>query len=36
MKTASYISGVGCNATAANLALYPLVKAGLLDTCQSR
>jgi len=32
MKTASYISGVGCNATAANLALYPLVKAGLLDT----
>jgi N-acetyl-gamma-glutamyl-phosphate/LysW-gamma-L-alpha-aminoadipyl-6-phosphate reductase len=32
MKTASYISGVGCNATAANLALYPLVKAGLIDT----
>ena len=32
MKSASYISGVGCNATAANLALYPLVKAGLLDT----
>lgn len=31
MKTASYISGVGCNATAANLALYPLVKAGVLD-----
>ena len=31
MKSASYISGVGCNATAANLALYPLVKAGLLD-----
>ncbi len=31
MKTASYISGVGCNATAANLALFPLVKAGLLD-----
>jgi LysW-gamma-L-alpha-aminoadipyl-6-phosphate/LysW-L-glutamyl-5-phosphate reductase len=31
MKTASYISGVGCNATAANLALYPLVKAGLID-----
>ena len=31
MMTASYISGVGCNATAANLALLPLVKAGLLD-----
>lgn len=30
MKTAHYISGVGCNATAANLALLPLVKAGLL------
>ncbi|MBN1370827.1 MAG: N-acetyl-gamma-glutamyl-phosphate reductase [Anaerolineaceae bacterium] len=34
MKNASYISGVGCNATAANLALYPLVKAGLIDTTQ--
>lgn len=31
MRTASYISGVGCNATAANLALAPLVKGGLLD-----
>ncbi len=30
MGAAAYISGVGCNATAANLALYPLVKAGLL------
>jgi len=30
MGSAAYISGVGCNATAANLALYPLVKAGLL------
>jgi N-acetyl-gamma-glutamyl-phosphate/LysW-gamma-L-alpha-aminoadipyl-6-phosphate reductase len=29
--TASYISGVGCNATASNLALLPLVKADLLD-----
>ncbi|HSL31013.1 MAG TPA: N-acetyl-gamma-glutamyl-phosphate reductase [Anaerolineales bacterium] len=28
---ASYVSGVGCNATAANLALLPLVRAGLLD-----
>jgi N-acetyl-gamma-glutamyl-phosphate/LysW-gamma-L-alpha-aminoadipyl-6-phosphate reductase len=27
---AAYISGVGCNATTANLALYPLVIAGLL------
>jgi len=32
MKTANYISGVGCNATASNLALLPLVRAGLLDT----
>jgi N-acetyl-gamma-glutamyl-phosphate/LysW-gamma-L-alpha-aminoadipyl-6-phosphate reductase len=32
MKTANYISGVGCNATASNLALLPLVKAELLDT----
>ncbi len=31
MCTASYISGVGCNATAANLALLPVLKAGLLD-----
>jgi len=30
IRSACYISGVGCNATAANLALYPLVKAGLL------
>ena len=30
MRTASYVSGVGCNATTANMALYPLVKAGLL------
>ncbi len=28
---ASYISGVGCNATAANLALLAPLKAGLLD-----
>ncbi len=32
MKTANYVSGVGCNATASNLSLYPLVKAGLLHT----
>ena len=31
MKTANYISGVGCNATASILALLPLVKANLLD-----
>jgi LysW-gamma-L-alpha-aminoadipyl-6-phosphate/LysW-L-glutamyl-5-phosphate reductase len=32
MRRASYISGVGCNATAAILALYPLVHEGLLDS----
>ncbi len=31
MGSASYISGVGCNATASNLALLPLVRAGLID-----
>lgn len=31
IRTASYISGVGCNATVANLALLPLVRAGLLQ-----
>ena len=31
LKDAHYASGVGCNATASNLALLPLVKAGLLD-----
>ena len=31
MKTANYVSGVGCNATAGNLALMPLVRADLLD-----
>lgn len=31
MAGASYISGVGCNATASNLALLPLVKCGLID-----
>jgi N-acetyl-gamma-glutamyl-phosphate/LysW-gamma-L-alpha-aminoadipyl-6-phosphate reductase len=31
ISSASYISGVGCNATASNLALLPLVKADLLD-----
>lgn len=32
MSAAKYVSGVGCNATAGNLALLPLVKADLLDT----
>ncbi len=30
LKTANYVSGVGCNATASNLAILPLAKAGLL------
>jgi LysW-gamma-L-alpha-aminoadipyl-6-phosphate/LysW-L-glutamyl-5-phosphate reductase len=32
IKTANYVSGVGCNATASNLALLPLVKTGLVDS----
>ncbi len=32
IRDAHYVSGVGCNATAANLALLPLVRAGLIDT----
>jgi len=35
LKTASYVSGVGCNATASNLALLPLAKADLLDLSSS-
>jgi len=31
LKTANYVSGVGCNATASNFALLPLVKADLID-----
>lgn len=31
LKSAQYVSGVGCNATASLLALAPLAKAGLLD-----
>jgi len=34
LQEARYVSGVGCNATASNLALLPLVKANLLDTDQ--
>ncbi len=32
LRSARYASGVGCNATAANLALLPLARAGLLRT----
>ncbi len=31
LAAANYVSGVGCNATASNLALLPLVKADLID-----
>jgi N-acetyl-gamma-glutamyl-phosphate/LysW-gamma-L-alpha-aminoadipyl-6-phosphate reductase len=31
IREASFVSGVGCNATATILALYPLFKAGLID-----
>lgn len=31
ISKANYISGVGCNATASNLALLPLVRADLID-----
>jgi N-acetyl-gamma-glutamyl-phosphate/LysW-gamma-L-alpha-aminoadipyl-6-phosphate reductase len=31
IRTASCVSGVGCNATATTLAIWPLAKAGLLD-----
>jgi [amino group carrier protein]-6-phospho-L-2-aminoadipate/5-phospho-L-glutamate reductase len=31
IANADYVSGVGCNATASNLALLPLVKADLID-----
>jgi len=34
LRTTRYASGVGCNATAATLALLPLVRAGLLDKAQ--
>jgi [amino group carrier protein]-6-phospho-L-2-aminoadipate/5-phospho-L-glutamate reductase len=35
IANANYVSGVGCNATATNLALLPLVKADLLDLSSS-
>ena len=31
LTAANYASGVGCNATTVNLALFPLVQSGLLD-----
>ena len=31
LRNANYVSGVGCNATASNLALLPLARADLLD-----
>ncbi len=31
LRGADYASGVGCNATTVNMALWPLVKAGLLE-----
>ncbi len=31
---AHYVSGVGCNATATTLAVWPLAKAGLIDTAR--
>lgn len=34
LRGARYASGVGCNATATNLALLPLVRAGLVDTAR--
>lgn len=34
LRSARYVSGVGCNATASNLALLPLVQGGLLDESQ--
>ena len=34
LRTASYVSGVGCNATAAILALLPLVQADLIEVDQ--
>ncbi len=31
LRSARYVSGVGCNATAVNLALLPLVQSGMLE-----
>jgi N-acetyl-gamma-glutamyl-phosphate/LysW-gamma-L-alpha-aminoadipyl-6-phosphate reductase len=34
IKTAKYVSGVGCNATATTLAIWPLAAAGLIDAAR--
>jgi N-acetyl-gamma-glutamyl-phosphate/LysW-gamma-L-alpha-aminoadipyl-6-phosphate reductase len=34
IRTAKYVSGVGCNATATTLAVWPLAAAGLIDTAR--
>ena len=34
ISAASYVSGVGCNATATTLAIWPLAKAGLVDAAR--
>lgn len=34
IASANYVSGVGCNATASNLALLPLIKANMIDLSQ--
>lgn len=34
LQKANYVSGVGCNATASNLALLPLVQANLIDPAE--
>ena len=34
LQGARYVSGVGCNATATNLAIFPLFLAGLIDTAR--
>jgi len=34
IQSAHYVSGVGCNATATNLAIWPLFKAGLIEAAR--
>lgn len=34
LKSAKYVSGVGCNATATTLAIWPLANAGLIDAAR--
>lgn len=34
IRTTNFVSGVGCNATATTLAIYPLFAAGLVDTAR--